>query len=67
MRVSKPANVGVYVSQDQRAIAEARGAVNDILRCTTADQATKEKALKVLGALCSINGATISGCRIQQG
>lgn len=58
--------IAIYVSQDPKAIAEARGAINDILRCSLADQTTKEKALEVLGALCSISGTSISHCSISQ-
>ena len=60
----KPQIVGIYLSQNPEAIAEARGAINDILRSPAADQATKVVALNVLGTLCSINGASINGCSV---
>jgi hypothetical protein len=62
----KPNNVAIYIGQDPKSIAEARGAINDILRCALADQTTKVEALKVLGALCSINDASINNCNIRQ-
>ena len=62
----KPQNIGIYLSQNPEAIAEARGAINDILSCATADQATKVVALNVLGQLCNINHATITNCSVSQ-
>jgi hypothetical protein len=44
------------------AVAEARKAINDILRAPHVDNGTKVEALKALHGLCAVHNTAISGC-----
>lgn len=46
----------------KEAIVEARGAIMDIMGCSGAADATKDKALDVLNHLCQVSHATVRDC-----
>ena len=54
----------LYIGAQQESIAEARGAINDILR-SAADQSTKVSALQVLSTLCKVENVRIEGCSFE--
>lgn len=62
-RASINNSVGVQIGASQAAIAEARAALNDILRSSNADT-TKVAAVETLRELCRVQSAVVTGCNI---
>ncbi len=55
---------GVVIGASKDAIAEARAAINDILK-SSCDQSTKVVALETLRTVCQVNNTSISNCNIE--
>jgi hypothetical protein len=64
MKKSTPSTCGINVGVSKETVAEARGAINDILSCEAAEQRTKQKALSTLRSLCEVGNTAISNCNI---
>lgn len=58
--------IGVSIGANKESIAEARKAINDILRSKVADS-VQLAALEALRTLCQVTGATVQDCTFNGG